>query len=102
MPLGTIWKDISRLLFYGLLCAGVLFGVALVHWFVIPELAIAPTTRTVVNYLLILPLMVLVHLVWKYAAGKLLQIPTVVPGSPHTRDAASLLQLPAFCYACYF
>jgi hypothetical protein len=70
MPLGTIWKDISRLLFYGLLCAGVFFGVALVHWFVIPVLPIAPTTRTVLNYLLILPLMVLVHLVWKYALGK--------------------------------
>ena len=70
MSLGTIWKEISRVLFLWTALCGGLFGVALVHWFVIPELATAPPTRTMVNYLLILPLTVLVHLVWKYAAGK--------------------------------
>lgn len=70
MPLGTTWKDIGRLLLYGLLCAAAFFGAALIHWFVIPELPVAPAARTVLNYLLILPLMVLVHLVWKHPLGK--------------------------------
>jgi hypothetical protein len=70
MPLRTSWKDIGMLLPYGLLCAAAFFGVALVHWFVIPGLPISSAARSLLDYLLIVPLMVLVHLFWKYALGK--------------------------------
>lgn len=70
MPLGTAWSDIGRLLWYGLICAGAFFGAALIHWFVIPDLPISPAARTVLNYLLIIPLMVVVHLFWSYAFSK--------------------------------
>ncbi|MGB9122011.1 MAG: hypothetical protein WCE73_15420 [Candidatus Angelobacter sp.] len=70
MPLRTSWRDIGRLLLYGLLCAAAFFGAALIHWFVIPGLPISPAARSLLDYLLILPLMVLVHLFWKYALEK--------------------------------
>jgi hypothetical protein len=69
MALRTNWKDIRMLLLYGLLCAAAFLGVALVHWFVIPSLPISPAARSLLNYLSILPLIILVHLVWKYALG---------------------------------
>jgi hypothetical protein len=70
MPLGTTWKDIGSLLLCGLICAGAFFGAALIHWFVISDLPISPLARTVLNYLLIVPLLVVVHLVWGYAFSK--------------------------------
>lgn len=70
MPLGTTWKDIGSLLFYGVVCAGVFFGAALVHWFVIPGLPISPAAKIVLNYLLILPLAVVVHLFWSHGISK--------------------------------
>jgi hypothetical protein len=70
MPLGTSWKDIGVLLFCGLLCAGSFFATALIHWFVIPSLPISPTVRTTLNYLLIVPLMIVIHLIWKFAFRK--------------------------------
>ena len=70
MPLGTSWSDIGRLLWYGLISAGVFFSVALIHWFVIPELPISPAAKDAVNYLLLVPLAVVVHMVWRVALGK--------------------------------
>ncbi len=70
MPLGTSYRDIGNLLWYGLICAGAFFGAALLHWFVIPDLLISPAARTVLNYVLIVPLMIVVHLFWGYAFSK--------------------------------
>jgi hypothetical protein len=77
MPLGTTWKDIGGLLFYGALCAGTVFGSALIHWFVIPSLPFSPAARTTADYLLIVPLLWVVHLFWSYAAGKAERDPNV-------------------------
>ena len=70
MSLGTTWKDSGALLFHGSLCAGAFFGVALVHWFVIPGLPLSPGARTTADYLLLVPLLGVVHLFWSYAIGK--------------------------------
>jgi hypothetical protein len=70
MPLGTSWRDIGSLLWYGLICVGAFFGTALLHWFVIPYLPIPSTAKTALDYFLIVPLGVVVHLVWGLAFKK--------------------------------
>jgi hypothetical protein len=87
MPLRTSWRDIGRLLLYGLLCAAAFFGAALIHWFVIPGLPISPAARSLLDYLLILPLMVLVHLFWKYALEKATPILTAAQSAPYSKPA---------------
>jgi hypothetical protein len=70
MPLGTSWKDIGSLLLYGTMCAGAFFGAALFHWFIIPDLPISPATRTALNWLSVVLLGFVVHLVWGLAFKK--------------------------------
>lgn len=85
MPLGTTWKDIGSLLLCGLLCAGAFFGAALIHWFVIPDLPISSAARIILNYLLIVPLMIVVHLFWSYAFSK-------AAPNPHRRSKRSAIK----------
>jgi hypothetical protein len=88
MPLRTSWKDIGRLLLYGLLCAGSFFGAALVHWFVIPGLPVSTAVRSLINCLLILPswfwFIWFGSMLWE----KLRQILTAAQNAPYNKPAA--------------
>jgi hypothetical protein len=70
MPLGTSWKDIRALLFYGFLLAGAFFAVILFHLFVAPLLPIPVRLRYAADFLLVITYNIAIRWVRDLAVSK--------------------------------
>jgi CBS domain containing-hemolysin-like protein len=70
MPLGTTWKDIGSLLYYGFLLAGAFFAVIVFHLFIAPLLPIPARLRYAADFLLVIAYNVAIRWVRDLAVSK--------------------------------